>query len=99
MRAFGAIAVNVTAFIIGFGHGHVEQPLGLLDLGADLWQIGDLQRCTILLDDIHEWDIIEIQLIISYIEAFLGEIEGLMYKVGIAIIHGLTKVSELLVNY
>ena len=58
MGALGAIAVMIVALIIHLGHCDIEHPLCLLDLLADLGEIGDLEWSSVLLDDVHQVDAI-----------------------------------------
>ena len=59
MIAFGTVAIVVIALVIGLCNGHVEPPFSLLDVLGNLRQIGDLQWCSVLFDDVHKWDVIE----------------------------------------
>lgn len=74
---FGAVAVVVVALIIDLGHRYIEHALGTVDLLRYLGQIGDFERSTVLLDDLHERDVVEIQFVVLDRELILREIERL----------------------
>ena len=78
VAALGTIAVIVCAFVIGLGDGNVEHPLGPLDLRADLGQVGDLERGAVLLDYLHQRNVVEVQFAIFGSEFVLREFEGLV---------------------
>ena len=89
MRALGAIAVMVFAFVFVLFKCVLKQLLGLIDLHADLGEIRDLQRRAILIDQGFNIHIIVEQVLILQLESFLRKVEGLLYKAFISIIHRL----------
>ena len=91
LGTLGAVAVMVFALIIGLGHGHLEQTLGTLDLGGNLGKVRNLERSAVLLDDIHEVDVIEQQIAVCHHKFVLREIEGLVNKVDVLVFHLLVR--------
>ncbi|MFM7728806.1 MAG: hypothetical protein ACKO7B_19055, partial [Flavobacteriales bacterium] len=87
MGAFGAVTIGVTAFVVRFRNSDIENPLSFFDLRADLGQVGDLQWRAILLDDFHQVDAVEMELIINHLEAFLWKVEGLFNQVAVRVLH------------
>ena len=69
------------------GDSYVEETLGALYLGADLRQVGDLQRCAVLFDDFHQRYVVEIQLAFLSAEFVLREVKSLVNQVVILILH------------
>jgi hypothetical protein len=84
---FGAVTIVVVALVINLGHCNIEQYLGLLYLGRYLGEITYFQWSTILLDDIHQRDIMKIKFIIFNSEFLLGEVKGLFNEIAIFIFH------------
>jgi hypothetical protein len=64
----------------------VKHGFRLIDLHTDLGQVGDLQRCTVLVDQGFDIKAIELEISILNVEAFLGKIECLLYQVGVSVI-------------
>ena len=87
MGAFRAIAIGITAFVVGLGDGHVENPFCFLNLRADFGQVTDLQRGAVLLDDFHQVDPIKVQVVVYHFKSFLGKIEGLLNQVTVGVLH------------
>ena len=87
---FGAVAVVVGALVVDLRHGHVEHALGTCDLRGDLRQVGDLQRCAVLLDDLHERNVVQIQLVVLDRKFVLREIERLFDQVFVLVFHALS---------
>ena len=48
-----------TTLVVGFGNGYVENPLRFL-ICDPILGVGDLQRSTVLLDDLHQIDAVEV---------------------------------------
>ena len=88
VRALGAIAVLILPLVVGLGHRHIEQHLGLLDLLADLGQIRNLERSAVLLDDVHQVDPVPQQIVSIEFELVLGPFKGLLDQVGVFVAHG-----------
>ena len=84
----GAVAVVVRALVIDLGHRHVEHALGSVDLLRDLGQVGDLERRAVLLDQFHERNVVEVQLVVLDRELVLREIERLFDQVNVLVFHG-----------
>ena len=87
---FGAVAVVVGALVVDLRHGHVEHALGTCDLRGDLRQVGDLQRRAVLLDDLHERNVVQIQLVVLDRKFVLREIERLFDQVFVLVFHALS---------
>ena len=87
LGTLGAVAVMVFALIIGLGHSHLEQALCPLDLRGNLGKITDFQRRAILLDNLHEVNVVEHQVSVHYHEFILREIEGLINQVDVFVFH------------
>jgi hypothetical protein len=64
-----------------------EVGTGLIDLLADLGQVGDAQRRAVLLDDLHQRQIVPGELFVHELELILGEVEGLLDQVDVAGLH------------
>ena len=92
MRTFRAVTVVVAALVVYFGHGHVEHPFGPVDLGRDFRQIGDLQRGAVLLNDVHQRNIVEIQFIVHYRELVLRKFESLFDQIDVLVFHAACRV-------
>ena len=78
MAGLGAVAVVVAPLIVGLGDGNVEHTFGTLDLGGYLGQVGYLERSSILLDDFHERDVVEIEFAFFGAKFILWEVEGVV---------------------
>ena len=87
MRTLGAIAIRVRTFVVGFGNGHVEQALGLLYLLADAGQIRNFQRRSILLNDVHKRNAVEVELIVEHTKFILWKIKRLLDEVDVFALH------------
>ena len=87
MRTLGAVAVVVRALVVGLSHSNIEESLGTLNLRRYLGQIGYFERCTILLDDVHQRNIVEVEFIIFDSELVLRELESLLNKVDVLVLH------------
>lgn len=86
---FGAVAIVIGSFVIDLCHCHVEHSFGPVDLRRDLREVGDLERCPVLLDQLHERNIVEIQLIVLDGEFVLGKVERLFDQIDVLVFHGL----------
>ena len=87
LGTLGAVAVMVVALVVRFGHGHLEQALGALDLGGDLRQIRQLQRRAVTIDDFHQIDVVEHQIPVDDHEFILREVERLFDQVDVLVLH------------
>ena len=87
VRALGAVAVVVVSLVVDLGHGHVEHPLGPLYLGGYFGQIRYLQRCAVLLDDVHHRDVVKIESPVFYAEFVLRKLEGLLDQIDVLVLH------------
>ena len=87
MARLGAIAIIVSAFVVGLGNGHVEHAFGTLYLRRDFGQIRYLQRRSVLFDNLHKGNIVEIEFTVLRAEFILGKIEGLIDQIIIFIFH------------
>lgn len=94
MAALGAVAVVIAAFVVSLGDGDIEHPLGALDLGTNLRQIGYLERSAVLFDYFHQWDVVEIELAVLSPEFVLWEFKGLVNQVVIFVSHRLCCFSD-----
>ena len=93
MRTLGAIAVRIRTFVVVLCDGNVENPFRFLNLQADLGQVGNLERRSVLLDDIHEVDAVEVEVMVNNFKSFLGEVKSLFYEVAVCVLH-LVRCSE-----
>ncbi len=75
-------------------NGIVKHFLSLGYLFPDLWQIRQLERRAIFVDQSLDIQAVKLQVIILYGETFLRKIEGLFYEVGISIVHLLMRRSK-----
>ena len=87
MARFGAVAVVVHPLVVDLGHRHVEHALGPVDLLGDLRQVGDLERRAVLLDELHQRNVVELQLPLLHRELVLGKIEGLFDQIDVLVFH------------
>ena len=98
MRTLGAVAVEVFAFILMLLEGIGEHGLRLVDLHADLGQIGQLKRGTILVDQVFQVEPVELEISVLGFEAFLGEVECLLDQIGVRVAHCFRRVVLFYVN-
>lgn len=63
--------------------GIPEQHPGIFDMLSYFRQIGQLQRRTVLVDDIHQRYIVEQQLVILHVELHRGEFKGLLNQINV----------------
>ena len=84
----GAVTIVVRAFVVDLRHRHVEHALGAVDLLRDLRQVRYLERRTVLFDQFHERDVMEIQLVVFDRELILREVERLFDEVDVLVFHG-----------
>ena len=77
----------IVSLIVDLCHSHIEHPLGPLDLRRDLRQIGDLQRCSVLLDYIHNRNIVESKISIFNFEFVLWEFKSLFNQINVLVLH------------
>ena len=87
MRTFRTVTVIVGTLVIDLGHRHVEHALGTVDLLRDLGQVGDLERCAVLLDQFHERNVVEVEFVILHRKFILWELERLFDKVDVLVFH------------
>ena len=87
MRTLGAIAIVICTLVIHLGHSHVEHTLCPLDLRRDLWQVSDLERSAILVDDVHHVDVVEVELAILYHELILRKLKCLVNQINVLVLH------------
>jgi len=85
--ALGAIAIVIVARIVERFDGPVEEVLGFLDLCTDTRQIGQLQRCTIFLDQVLDREVVESEISVVDIKSFLWEIKCLIDQVKVLVLH------------
>ena len=88
MARLGAVTIVVRAFVVDLRHRHVEHALGAVDLLRDLRQVRYLERRTVLFDQFHERDVMEIQLVVFDRELILREVERLFDEVNVLVFHG-----------
>ena len=84
----GTVAVVVCTLVIDLRHRYVEHALGPIDLLGDLRQVGDFERSSVLFDQFHERDVMEIQLVVFDRELILREVERLFDEVNVLVFHG-----------
>ena len=87
MGTFRTVAVVVRSLIIHFGHRYIEKTFGSLNLRGNLGEVGDFERCAVLFDDIHQRNIMEIQLIVLNRKLILREFEGLFNQIDVFVFH------------
>ena len=64
MRRFCTITISIISLIIVLFNGIFEKPLGVFDMLTNLWKISDFEGRAILLDNVHQRNIIEQKFII-----------------------------------
>jgi hypothetical protein len=57
------------------------------DLHTDFWQVGELHRRAIFIDQGFQVNTVVLEVIILYIKSFLGKIKGLIYQITVGIVH------------
>ena len=87
MGAFCTVAIMIIALIIGFRNSHIEPSSGLLDILGYLRQIRDFQRCSILLDNIHQGHTIEYQFVIFNFKLLLRKFVSLRNQINVLCSH------------
>ena len=87
MARFGAVAIIVGAVVVGLGYCDIEHTLGALYLRGDFGQISNLERSAVLLDDLHQRDVVEVEFAIFCAELILREIEGLVDQIVVFVFH------------
>src|ERR1700730_12631120 len=95
MTAFGAIAINIFAFVAVFLHRIGKHLLCPLDLHTNFGQISKFHGGTILRYQRLEIESIILKIIVVHVKTFLGKIEGLLHQVEIGIIHVLAGVWDM----
>ncbi len=90
MRTFGAVRIVVRAAVIYLCHRHIEQPLRFVDLLRYLRQVGYLERSTVLFDEVHQRDIVEIELVILDGELVCRKFERLFDQVHVLCLHSVS---------
>ena len=88
MARLGAVAIVVRTLVIDLRHRHVEHALGAVDLLGDLRQVGNFERGSVLFDQFHQRNVVEIQLVVLDGELILREIERLFDQVDVLVFHG-----------
>jgi hypothetical protein len=69
-----------------FFHGGGKHLLCLVDLHPDLRQVRQLQRSAVLVDQRFQIEPVKLKIIVTDVETFLREIEGLFHQVGVGVI-------------
>ena len=87
MRALGTVAVVVCTLVVNLCHCDVEHTLGSLNLRRYLWEIGDLQRCSVLVDDVHHIDVMEMEFSIFNHEFILRKFKCLINQINVLVLH------------
>jgi hypothetical protein len=87
VTTFGAIAIIVLAFVVLCPDRFVEEVFSLLDLVADFGKVGHFEWRSIFLDEHHQRDAIENEVVLFEVESFLGEVIGLVYEVEVLVYH------------
>ena len=85
--ALGTVAIEVFPFIVMFLHCRGKHLLRLIDLLADLGQIGQLHRRSIFVNQRFQIEAIKLQVIVFDVESFLREVKGLRHQIGVRIVH------------
>jgi hypothetical protein len=86
VRAFGAIAIEIFAFILVLLDRGRKHLLRLVDLITDLGQIRQLQRSAVFVDQGFYIDPIELKIVVFDFETILREVKGLRDEVAVRII-------------
>ena len=78
MARFGTVAIVVAALIVSLGNSHVKHAFGSLYLRGDFGQICNLQRRTVLLDSLHQRNVVEIEFALLGAKFILWKVESLI---------------------
>lgn len=89
MRAFGAIAIGVAAFVMHFFHRLGKELFRISDTLRYYRQIRQFKRGSVLLHNRHQVDAMEEEIILFHLKSFLREDKGLVYEVVIVILQWL----------
>ena len=87
VRALGAIAIVIATLVVDLGHRHIEQAFGALNLRSNLRQIGYLQRRSVLLDYVHQRNLVKIQFVVRHRKLILRKLESLLDQIDILVLH------------
>ena len=87
MRAFGAVAVKIFAFIPVLFKCLPEHFLGFVYLHAYFGKIGQLHWRAIFIDKAFYVHPVKLQVIILNMKSLLREMEGLVHKTSVSIVH------------
>jgi len=87
MGAFRAIAIGIRSFVVILCNGNVENPFRFLNLRADLREVRDLERGAVLLDNFHQVNTIEVEVVINHFKSFLGKVKSLFDQVTVCVLH------------
>ena len=91
MRAFGAVAIGVIAFVVHLFHRLGKELLRVPDPLGDDRQVGQFERCSILLHNGHKVDAVEEQVVVLHLKSFLREDKGLVDEVVVVVLQCLVK--------
>ena len=91
---FCAVAVIVFALVLMLFDSIGEHLFCLFDLHADLGQVSELHGGAVLVDERFQVEPVKLQIIVFYIEPFLGKVKGLVHQVGVRVIHELVQVAD-----
>jgi hypothetical protein len=87
MVALRTIAIVVFSAVAVFFNGPVKQVAGFFDLIPNLGQVDETEGGAVFLNQVFEGDPVKGQVMVIEVEAFLGEIIGLIDKIKIGVFH------------
>ena len=79
MGRLGAVRVRIGAVVAETFDCVVEGSLHKPDILAYTGQVGELERGSVLPDDVHQGHIVEQQLVVAHFEFLLRELKSLLY--------------------
>ncbi len=87
MTRLGTVAIVIRTLVVRLGDSHIKQTFRTLYLTADFGQVGNLQRGAVLLDNLHQRDVVEVQFAILGTEFILRKIESLINQIIVLVLH------------
>ena len=82
------ITIGIVGFVIMLLHSPCEQAAGIVNILANFGNVGKLQGCPVFLNNIHERNIVKIELILIDVEFALWEFKGLFDQIDV-LFHGI----------
>jgi hypothetical protein len=82
---FGAVTIGVFTIVFKPFNGAVKRRLDEPDIFADSGQVRQFQGSAVLLDDIHQGNIVKQQFVVAYLKFPLWKLEGLLNQLAVTL--------------